>query len=45
MGQTKKQIDVDDGESPEETHLEEIPDGAGCVGIWEHLSDQREDDD
>lgn len=23
-------------------HLEDIPDGAGCSEIWEHLSDRRE---
>lgn len=26
-------------------HLDEVPDGAGCTGIWEHLSERREDDD
>ena len=27
------------------THLEDVPDGAGCVEIWEHLSDEPEDTD
>jgi len=27
------------------THLSELPDGAGCTEIWEHLSQQREDRD
>ena len=25
-------------------HLAEIPDGAGCTEIWEHLSDGRDKD-
>lgn len=25
-------------------HLDELPDGAGCTEIWEHLSDGRDDD-
>lgn len=25
-------------------HLDDIPDGAGCTEIWEHLSDRREAD-
>lgn len=33
-------------EDPEETaHLDELPDGIGCAEIWEHLSDERDDDD
>ena len=24
-------------------HLDEIPDGAGCTEIWEHLSQGRDD--
>lgn len=33
-------------EDPTETdHLDDVPDGANCTGIWEHLSDRREDDD
>jgi hypothetical protein len=24
-------------------HLDEIPDGAGCTEIWEHLSDGRDE--
>lgn len=45
MGQGNKCIEAEDADTTEEAHLEEIPDGAGCVGIWEHLSDQRDDDD
>ena len=25
------------------THLSNLPDGAGCTEIWEHLSQQREE--
>lgn len=38
---------VDEDDETVESHLEELPEGAGCVGIWEYLSDKREaaDDD
>lgn len=26
-------------------HLADLPDGIGCTEIWEHLSEQREEDD
>lgn len=29
----------------EDAHLAEIPDGAGCTEIWEHLSNERDDGD
>lgn len=29
---------VDDDE-----HLQDVPDGAGCTEIWEHLSAERDD--
>lgn len=32
-----------DSEDESGDHLEEVPDGAGCTGIWEHLSKQRND--
>jgi hypothetical protein len=25
-------------------HLADVPDGAGCTEIWEHLADRREDE-
>jgi len=28
-------------EKNEETHLSELPDGAGCTEIWEYLSQKR----
>lgn len=36
-------------EVPDETavqdddHLSDVPDGAGCTEIWEHISENRED--
>lgn len=26
------------------TYLEQIPEGSGCVEIWEHLSEERGED-
>lgn len=26
-------------------HLSDVPDGSGCAEIWEHLSEERENDD
>lgn len=34
----------DDTEEAWETHLEEIEDGAGCVEIWETLTERRKED-
>lgn len=36
--------DDPEAESPDERtdHLEDVPDGAGCTEIWDHLSDRRE---
>jgi len=31
-------------EEIDEEYLSEIPDGSGCVEVWEHLADQREGD-
>lgn len=35
-------------ESPDDaddaTHLSDLPDGAGCAEVWEHLSENRNDD-
>jgi hypothetical protein len=33
------------GESTETDHLEDIPDESGCTEIWEHLSEDRAEDD
>lgn len=31
-------------ESVDEEHLAELPDGSGCVEVWEHLADSRGED-
>ena len=33
-----------DGEEAVDEHLDNLPDGAGCTEIWEHLSERREAD-
>ncbi len=30
-------------ESVDEGHLEDLPDGSGCVEVWEYLADRRGD--
>lgn len=32
-------------EEVSDDHLDGVPAGAGCTGIWEHLSEQRREDD
>lgn len=32
-------------EPKEADHLDDLPDGSGCTEIWEHLSEDRTDDD
>ncbi|MCO8246500.1 hypothetical protein [Haladaptatus sp. AB643] len=32
-------------ESQDDDHLQDVPDGAGCTEIWEHLSDRRDEED
>ncbi len=34
---------VDDGDDRDDEHLRDVPVGAGCTEIWEHLSDHREE--
>jgi hypothetical protein len=34
-----------ESEEPDDEHLEDLPVGSGCVEVWEHLSENREDDD
>jgi hypothetical protein len=34
----------DDAETDDTTHLNDLPDGAGCAEIWEHLSENRDDE-
>lgn len=41
----------DETEAPDETpgddddHLTDVPDGAGCTEIWEHISERRDADE
>ncbi len=32
----------EDSQKHEDDHLQDVPDGAGCTEIWEHLADRRE---
>lgn len=34
-----------EAEDPDDEHLEDIPVGSGCVEVWEHLSESREDEE
>ncbi|WP_175424073.1 hypothetical protein [Haladaptatus sp. W1] len=31
-------------EHRDDDHLKDVPDGAGCTEIWEHLSDDRDEE-
>ncbi len=31
-------------ETRDDEHLQNVPDGAGCTEIWEHLSDDRDEE-
>lgn len=31
-------------EAAERDHLGDVPDGSGCAEIWEHLTEERDDD-
>lgn len=36
---------ADDAESErDDEHLADVPDGAGCTEIWEHLAERHEDE-
>ena len=35
--------DTDDTDD-DTTHLDDLPDGAGCAEVWEHLSEGRDGD-
>lgn len=35
--------DNQDGETDDDEHLDDVPDGAGCVEIWEKISEARDD--
>ena len=36
---------TDETEIDDSTHLESVPDGVGCVEIWEHLSGESDESD
>jgi len=38
-------VDCVDPESVDDEHLAELPDGSGCVEVWEHLADRRGDEE
>lgn len=42
-----KESGTDPAENEEEVrdHFADLPDGSGCIEIWEHLSDQRNGED
>ncbi len=37
------ELDEYDEKDVPSAHLEDIADGAGCVEIWDHISEQRND--
>ncbi len=41
---TQKMSNSSSSAADDDAHLDEVPDGAGCTEIWEHLSDGRDDD-
>ncbi|RZV10889.1 hypothetical protein BDK88_2095 [Natrinema hispanicum] len=43
-GFTRDMSKTDLEDEVDREHLDDIEDGAGCVEIWEKLSDQRSDD-
>lgn len=30
--------------APDDEHLQDVKDGAGCTEIWEHMSEKRKDE-
>lgn len=36
---------MSNSERTTDEHLQDVPDGAGCTEIWEHLSHERDGDD
>lgn len=36
---------ADEADDGYDAHLSDVPAGSGCTEIWEHLSEEREDDD
>ena len=42
---SEKPVAEQSKEPREDDHLQDVPDGAGCTEIWEHLSDRRDEED
>ncbi|WP_169051813.1 hypothetical protein [Halorhabdus amylolytica] len=42
-GQSTTEYDETDDERPDD-HLDSVEDGCGCAEVWEHLSEEREED-
>jgi len=40
-GEVSATLRPDGGEREDEAHLRDVPDGAGCTEIWEHLSERQ----
>lgn len=38
-------VQTDNGEERPDAHLRDIEDGCGCVEVWEHTSDARDEGD
>ncbi len=36
-------VAADEGDDEYDEHLRDVPVGAGCTEIWEHLSERREE--
>lgn len=42
-GQPGASAALEDDRRADREHVDELPDGAGCTEIWEHLSERRGD--
>ena len=45
MKQTEQQVEATSkADDPDRAHLADIEDGCGCTEVWEHMSENRDDD-
>ena len=44
MSDTRTRTDDDPDEQRHDEHLDNVEDGCGCTEVWEHLSEERDDD-
>ena len=42
--ETEEEADDDREESRHDAHLRDVEPGAGCTEIWEHLSEERDEE-